>query len=277
MSRFPSIGRTLNYGNPINWGWIVNHALVGRWKVVPQGGKGSTLLNLYHRNHGTFATGSVFPTWTSARGRPGGFGAISFAASADLGYLETGITTDFTDFTIACWFYATDNTTGVYHRLADKKYDTGFWMGHNGAAGGDSWGGGILEAGSPFGTFVALPLNTWNFLAMVRLGTTKNIYGYGGDGTYVTSSTAVSGSAVDATSLRFGNDNAVQVGAGMAGLIDDWFLYARGLSESEVAALYNDTRRGSPLSLNWRPSVTIFDTGAVAGNRRRRVLLGAAA
>ncbi|MCX6665569.1 MAG: DUF2341 domain-containing protein, partial [Euryarchaeota archaeon] len=123
----------------------------------------------------------------------------------------TGITTQFTDFSVSIWFK--DNADNrAYERLADKSYTGGFWIGRNNGA-ANSWGGGIQQGSAPYGIFVTLPDGAWNNLVFMRNGTTQTLIGNGGG---VSTSQAVTSNALDTTSMAVG-------GYGGGGSEAQWF------------------------------------------------------
>jgi hypothetical protein len=177
-------------------------------------------------NTGTLTNG---PTYSSANG-----GQIVFDGTND--YVQTAYTTQLNNFTIHSWFKSTAVSAG-YFRIADKKYDTGFFFGSNNSL--TLWGGGVKTSG----TFNSITLsnNAWHFLAMVRTGTSLTVYG---DGITNTNTTVCGSGSIDSTALSIGgtiNDGGAQ---------RDWFtgsiaqvsIYNRALSAAEVAQNFNSLR-----------------------------------
>lgn len=259
--------RRLYYGDLVNRAAPLNRGLVSWWLCVPWYMSGPRFVDIAGRNHGTLTNG---PTWSSLA-QPGSVSSLKLTAASSQ-YVTTPLANTFTDFTVAAWFYPTATTSFI--RICDKSYSTGFWFGSGGSG---TWGGGILEAIAPYGAFVTLPNNKWNFLAMSRAGTTKTIVGHGGDATRVTSTSTVSGAAVDATPLVIGADN-------QGGTYFDFFdgyigmvaVYSRGLSAVEMDDLFVRTLQGYPNELNWLKTPRRFGGAAATGGAPRFGLYGSA-
>lgn len=190
-------------------------------------GSGTTWTDLSgNGNNGTLTNG---PTYSSANN-----GSIVFDGTND--YVQTAYTTQLNNFSICSWFKSTAVSAG-YFRIADKKYDTGFFFGSNNSL--TLWGGGVKTSG----TFNSITLsnNAWHFLAMVRTGTSLTVYG---DGITNTNTTVCGSGSIDSTALSIGgsiNDGGAQ---------RDWFtgsiaqvsIYNRALSAAEVSQNFNALR-----------------------------------
>ena len=160
------------------------------------------------------------------------------------------------DFTCAVIF---NNITGISQstrRLVDKSYNAGFWMGGSGGGTPDTinyFGGGILESGSPYGTFMYLPAKQWHQMVMCRQGTLKCLYG---DGVLGATST-VSSAAFDTTQM--GIFDLAAGGAASNCAIAQVLLWNRSLSSQEVSTLYQD-----PFAM-FRPRPLILKPTAAVG------------
>lgn len=156
---------------------------------------------VYHTPNGstlsvTDSTGNFNGTTT---GSPtAGTGKIDggMVTASNSGFTTTN-TTAYTDFTLCAWFKSTAAAPSGFDRLFDKKYDTGTWVGRNTSV-ANTWGGGVKEAGSPYGIYITLTDGSLHYICSIRSGTTHTLIG---DGTTSTSNT-VSSSALDATSLQ---------------------------------------------------------------------------
>ena len=184
------------------------------WSDISGGGNNATLTN--------------GPTFNSANG-----GTIVFDGTDDKA--QTSYGPQLGDFTICLWFK--DNGSGGYGRIADKSYTGGFWLGRNGTS-ANSWGGGILEASSPYGIFLTLTDGDWHFFTSIRSGTTHYLYG---DGITNTTSNTVSSNALDSTTIALGDWSGSNVQA-FKGNIASCIVYNRALSTTEILQNYNATK-----------------------------------
>ena len=179
-------------------------------------------------NTGTLENG---PTFNSANGS-----SIVFDGSND--YIQTSYTTQLNDLTISVWFK--DNSSSGYARIADKDYDTGFWMGRNNSS--TLWGGGVRTATLESFNSITLNSNAWHFLVMAREGTTLKVYG---DGITNTNTTTCGSGAIDSTILSLGatiNDNGGRQRDWFNGNISQVSVYNRALTAGEIAQNFNATR-----------------------------------
>ena len=175
--------------------------------------------------NGNTGTLTNSPTFNSANG-----GSIVFDGIND--YTQTSYTTQLNDFTICSWFKSASSIG--YARIADKKYDTGFWFGSNNNS--TLWGGGVKQNTNY--NSITLSNNQWHFLVMVRSGTSLVVYG---DGITNKNTTVCGSGAVDTTALSLGG--TVNDGGGQR----DWFtgniaqvtIYTRALSPTEILQNYN--------------------------------------
>ena len=190
---------------------------------------GSTSWNDLSRSNinGTLVNG---PTYNSSNG-----GSIVFDGVDD--YASTAFNTALGDFTVCCWFKPIDSTNPGYARLLDKDFVGGFWLGKN-AYTSNSWGGGIKETSDPFGIFLTLPDNQWNFLASIRSSTTHILYG---NGITNTTSNTVTSDALNTTSLLVAQYVG---GAGYSykGSIASFQIYNRALTSTEILQNYNTSK-----------------------------------
>ena len=162
-------------------------------------------------------------------------GTIVFPGNTD-NRMQTSYGPTFTNFTISLWFK--DNNSIQFARLIDKSYTGGFWLGRN-ASNANSWGGGILEASSPYGIYLTLTDGQWHFLTSIRSGTTHILYG---DGITNTTSNTVSATALDATTLAIGAWSSGIGSQYFTGNISTVMMYNRALTADEVLQNYNVTK-----------------------------------
>jgi hypothetical protein len=196
------------------------NGLVGFWKldgnvIDSTGLNGATASNITYGS-GKNAQGAIFNGTTS--------------------FIDTQLTTRLRDFTVAAWFFAT--ATIHYQRIADKSYDTGFWIGRNTST--TTWGGGVLEAGSPYGVFAPAANDVWNQIISIRRNNIHEIWINGELGAFNTVSTAELDSskfAIGAWSQSHPSRNPAQYF--QAGSIDDVGVWSRAIDVSEIKELYS--------------------------------------
>ena len=197
--------------------------------TVSYPGSGTTWTDLSgNNNNGTFISGV---SYSNSNG-----GTMVFNGSSN-NRVQTNLTTSFTDFTVGIWYK--DAGSQAFGRLMDKDFANGFWLGRNAGA-ANSWGGGILEPGGPYGIFITLTDAQWHFIVSVRSGTTHTIYG---DGVTNKASNTVGNGALNSTSIALGGwsggGTASQV---LTGNLSQVYVYSRALTEAEILQIFNATR-----------------------------------
>lgn len=235
------------FQDPVNRACGLNAGLVSWWLNLPNrfGGGGLRFRDLCRRNHGTLTNG---PTWVGG-GRPGGWGALSTANASD----RVNVPEFFAGFnkvvnTVSLWFYARglanapvlfSSGNSEVHFFGEVDATHIYW----------NTGGG-----NSFRTYsVSLSAGRWYHLAFCRTGAGDSGTLYLDGNTLSSYAGSMDGSGtVSGTDLWVGN--YFSAGLGLDGLTDDFRAYSgRGLSASEVLALYQDSRRGHPDTLR-RPS-----------------------
>ena len=184
----------------------------------------------------------TFQDWTTADNDGTAQGAVTYGATGQVGnavslpggvvYISTPVTTALTNFTAMAWFKFT-GATPAYHRILDKHYAEGFWIGGPAA---NTWGGGVREPGPPYGRFVTLADGALHHIASVRDGTTHTIYG---DGGAVTASGTVTADAMSTVAMRIGDQ--VQGNAGFVGILDEVQIASVARSANWITSYYNMT------------------------------------
>lgn len=183
-------------------------------------------------NNGTIISGT---TYSNING-----GTMVFSGALN-NRVQTNFAPTFTDFTVCVWFK--DNGSPQYGRLIDKDYVNGFHLQRNNTT-ANSWGGGIKEAGIPYGIYLTLTDGQWHFLTSIRSGTTHTLYG---DGITNKVSNTVYAAALSATNIAIGSWSG---GYGSApwnnqvfkGSVPQVLIYNRALSEAEVMQNFNATK-----------------------------------
>lgn len=256
--RIPGLPSSLYYGNLVNRASPLNRGLVSWWLALPQRGKGNTWFDIASTKHGTL---SGSPSWRGAMGRPSGYGALEVVAASSQ-YVDCGQP--------AATYSATECTiTGWMKRTAASGL-SGF--GTVGSSSGrfvcefHSSGSIFFVADDVFPSAASNDL-LWHHFAMVFVGGSR-VTGYM-DGVQV-AETATGVPATTSSAASQGNFliGKVEFGGGplMAdGSHDDVRAYNRALSGSEIAALYQDSLRGYPTTLNRvRPVSVIGEAGGAA-------------
>jgi hypothetical protein len=172
-----------------------------------------------YQNHGTLSNS---PSFSNTNG-----GVIVFDGVDDS--IQTSYSPQFNDFTVIAWFISTGATLN-YNRIVDKNYINGLWIGRqNNVA--NSWGGGVLEASSPYGRYITLADNQWHMIVSKRQGTTHTICG---DGINNSTSGTVSSNALSTTTFAFGNWSGANNAQRLTGNIATIQIYNRALSNTEI-------------------------------------------
>lgn len=226
--------------DPVEWGHPLNQGLVSWWMSLPALPRGLRWHDLTRRNHGTLTNG---PTWQGARGRPGGWGALSFDGSDD--YVDSAYQPTLTACTLSVYWMYTGNPASYPNIF-------GWPVGSS----GPTYGLSLMQAG-PSGNYFYGELKTssigvsvnvgaitgWTLLTLTWDGSTLAIYA---NGRLVESAAAANGAFTPTRPLY----SAVRVDGGTVnfgpGLADDYRAYLRALSATDVAALYAESRAGYP-------------------------------
>jgi len=183
-------------------------------------------------NNGTIISGT---TYSNING-----GTMVFSGALN-NRVQTNFAPTFTDFTVCVWFK--DNGSSQYGRLIDKDYVNGFHLQRNNTT-ANSWGGGIKEAGIPYGIYLTLTDGQWHFLTSIRSGTTHTLFG---DGITNKVSNTVSAAALSTANIAIGswtggNTNAPWNNQVFKGSVPQVLIYNRALSEAEVMQIFNATK-----------------------------------
>lgn len=249
---------------PLEPGHPLNRGLVSEWAVAPNSGwrGGLTFRDLargmHKPNDGTLTNG---PTWVGTRGRPGGYGALSFNGSDN--YIACPTISHGTTFTAGVWvWYSNAGQSAMF--LSKEPVNTNWHV--------------MLEAGSlkqrgassgASDLIVAAPAaNVWHRIIAVYAGTSFTLYVDGVQaGTGTQTAAADGGGAID-----FGRYDS---GYYYAGLMDDVQLWpGLALTAADVAADYDQSRRGNPDRWRWVGKRTWFVPQVEEGFALRATVLG---
>lgn len=229
---------TVYIADAVNWDSSLNRGLVSWWRALPDQQRGNVFRDLTGRNHGALTNA---PTWTGALGRPGGHGSLYADGFANPSQHVAASATTLSAYTFGLWAKLSGSVSASLalmqnHTLyARPSFDT-FRVQFNGGA-------------FPTQDSTVIPSsNVWYQITVTYAGTSAGdtkLYLYGQD---ITAGTTVAIPAPNTTGITFPRGGAF---AGQIMHLDDVFLYSRALSASEVTALYQDSLRGNPETLNW--------------------------
>lgn len=226
-----------NAGDLINPTWPGNTGLVSEWANLPSGvgGGGDKWRDWVRKsgNHGTLTNG---PTWAGASGRPGGFGAMSFTAASSQ-YVDCGLPLSgtYSQLTLAAWMYRATTGLNVMVGVTTGNTLELNWFSN------DNFYAIVMGTYSP----VAEAVSGWHHFALTLSAATTRMFF---DGNFIGTFGTVN-YVSDANHFTLGRD--VNNGLYAQGLIDGVTLHARALADSEVAALYDQSRRGNPDRWRW--------------------------
>lgn len=253
--------RSLNYGSPLNPLAPLNRGLLGWWQALPLSMGGSTFEDLTGRASmalTNFGASTATAGWGATR-RLGGWGELRWpaAATAQGSLVAIPALRNAAAVTLAGW--AWQQTLDVQGYLWNQFTSslTQWAM--------ETWTDGFLyiELNPGTATYGSLDYSTvmaaqtWTHLAVVfdgsgatnaeklKLyvnGVPKTLTSYGG-------TIPTTWPDVSTQPIIFGRSGAPS--AAWNGKLDDWRLWLRALSASEVMDLYRSSRQGSAQELNW--------------------------
>lgn len=251
----------VDVGSPINWGHQLNRGLIGRWQVLPLGqwAGGTQFKDLCRVNNGTLTNG---PTWSGSR--PGGFGSLLLTSGATPTYvaMSSSATPTLATYSMCYWARATSggSSAGEF-----QKHQFGFSAGAKISL---TYQGGAFPKQNSLTTVSS---GVWYHVCMTFAGTSAGdtkIYVNGVDN----SDTAVAILATDNTANhRIGRSAGFDA---LAGDTDDWRLFNRVLSSSEIYSVYQASRQQFDPTLNWirrrsRKAAGVAPTTSALLRRRR--------
>ncbi len=248
----------------------LNSGLVGEWSVIPNSGwsRGLVLYDLmrglHNPNPGTLTNG---PTWVGSKGRPGGFGGVSYVtASNQYAACGSGPVVGFgaINMTVAAWI----NTSQAWGNIC-SCLGAGFagfeFSVSNGQSGTSASDGQVsLYNGSGWtNTTARVDDGLWHHVAVTNDGTNSNFYIDGALSRSVAHTNPNTPAGVFQIGLR-----PSTTGIGFQGIIDGVMLWKTVvLSPSAIAALYAETRRGNPERWRWVSNRSWVIPTGVATNR----------
>jgi hypothetical protein len=196
--------------------WLKADALVG----LADGDPVSTWTD--SSGNGNSATGITTARPTYKTNIIGSLPVLRFATSK----MTTSYAPPVTDFSIFI-VYKDSGAATAFERLIDKSFSQGFWMGRANT-GSNSWGGGIKQTGSPFGTYVTATDPGPNVLTMIRSGTAQQVRANGGASV---ASGTVNGTATDSTAFTIGS--VADDSSKLSGDIAEIVFYTNAVSNTD--------------------------------------------
>jgi hypothetical protein len=249
-------GRTLHLGGAIEWSHPTNVGLVEEWAVVPRVTGGTRLLGLARRNHGTLTNG---PTWVGARGRPGGYGALSLTGETQHVVCGTTINPSAQPIALAGWCRST--STGRPEFLVNKNFGSSV-VPYSLSLGGTP-GGGVIDGFAFFDgshwrksgiTTDVRGDGKWHFVAGTWDGTTASFYLDGRlDASAAPGGTRPTTGSGQTAIGAYLNDSAYFIGE-----LDELTIFDRCLSAGQVAHVYHESSDGNPERWRWVGGRTWF-------------------
>lgn len=259
--------------SPINWDDELNRGLISRWLALPDQQRGVFWRDLCKRNHGTL-TSMTPAAWGGARGRPGGWGSLSFDGTDD--YVDAGspssLNLSSSPVTYSAWV-KTNAVNSVHHYIAGDYNSNGVM--NSGAILLRStnvfnlvWGDVSIVSGT-----TTPNTGQWYHVVGVREGSSGNWTGriYVNGVQEASASTATNPHAQQSFSI--GRPGAYN-GFYWNGLIDDACIYNRALSASDVRELYEDQMQFSPRTIRRLRTARWFMAESIVGELRHRTLMG---
>ena len=216
-----------------------NHAKAAQMTAIANDIKNAILTDLWASGPVTNAdTGGGQATGPRVPGEIGN--AVKLSGSNEYVNLPSGIVSGLTDFTVSAWINPSAITT--WSRVFDFGTGTNVYMFLTVNAGGGprfaittSGGGGEQQLSSS----TQLPLNTWTHLAVTLSGTTGTLY--------VNGTPVATNPNMTLHPSNLGSTNQTWIGRSqysdpyLAATVDDFQIYSRALSTTEVAALAGGT------------------------------------
>ena len=245
----------------------LNRGLIGWWLPLPSNSGGSTLYDLLNLSPASLAGGAKWASQT----RPNGFAAINYPTNGSATLTDPSgrfSAIGKTSFSFAFWWF--QSTVGVA---------ASYPIGSNAATGNYKWF--IKITGSQF-VFQrtnsagqdALAINslvtaaTWTHFALTYDGTTMAVFKNGLSAGSIAGSTTIG---------AWSTPGSVFLGACASDVSntysDDIRYWNRGLSATDVAAVYQDSLTGYAETIRRvRPAQHVLRVPAVPGNRARGAL-----
>nr|WP_233566893.1 LamG-like jellyroll fold domain-containing protein [Cohnella endophytica] len=186
--------------------------------------------------NGKTATLSGGITWAAGHAA----NSVNFNGTNGYGSLPTGIVSGLNDFTIATWVKV--NNTSNWTRIFDFGTGTSTSMFLTPRPGGAGLRFSITTSGSggeqQISTTTAFPTGVWKHVAVTLSGTTGTLYV---DGVQVATNASMTlkPSSLGNTNLNYLGRSQYSGDAYLNGGLDDFRIYNRALSASEITALFN--------------------------------------
>jgi hypothetical protein len=248
----------VDWDNPISDDPL-NVGLVSRWQVGednPLWG-GPKLYDLCGINHGLLTGFAASDNPWKPAGPVGSIGSLSFS-SASSQYIPTANIPNLTTWTLLAWLYdAGVGTRSVIGQIDSSAQNATFFWRYGASSGFTVGAASYLQV-----TLTVPPANIWTRCAFVYDG--ASLLGYQNGVLFdpvAASGTPANPGTTIATIGRLGDF----AGQYWEGGMDDVRVYSRALSATELVAEYQDSKAGSPDTLNWYKPKRYFFVDAGGG------------
>jgi len=249
--------------NPVNHMNPLNSGLISWWMNMPYrwGGGGSVFRDLLQLNHGDLV--NMDPSnWRGDTGRQGGYGALNFDGSTER-VTADGTVPVTTPLTLIGWANGSSLSGNDTIMAINDASDNDNWFRIMTVDGFSALDINALSGGGFERITGTIPISTneWFQVAGVFSSTTSRELFINGrpDGSSTTSINPTQN--MDRASI--GVLGRPLITEFFDGFLDDLRIYDRALSGSEISAIYQESRRGYPNTLNWMRRPTFVP--AVAG------------
>lgn len=277
---------------PVEWSHPTNRGLVAEWAAVPLPGwvganKFRDLVRGGKNPHDGTITNAAFPPSSTSgwqgnqRGRRGGFGCVALDGTNDFVNCGNGGSIEFGtgDFSVCLWVRPNNSAvvSFVGKRAAAAATDQGWGIGARNTTNAQvQLGDGTHGVDDTAVTPGSLWDGAWHRVVVSYTRTATAKWYTDGILKYTTASIAAVTGSVSNTgqNLCLGAYNGGSQNF-LLGLVDCVALYSRALTASDVAADYDQQRRGNPDRWRWLLRKAYFHPAAAATGlllRRRRFI-----
>lgn len=234
---------------PVNFGCDLARGLVSWWMIYPNRFfGGSSLRDLVGTNSGTLTNG---PTWTDG---PNGFGAISLASGGTALVNAGSRVTQSTNRTLSMWVRpnAANTTNRSLFEIADSSATVEHCYLTFGGTGTNRLAWGFQNTIGGYRTLewtTGWAAKTWHYVVGTYDGANLTLYS---DGVQVAQQAETSTPNTGSLTTCIGNVQFLSSNRPLDGSLTDVRWFTRALPAPEVAALYDQSRRGYPNLLRRR-------------------------
>lgn len=230
---------------------------------------GTRAVDSWGARHGTLTGGASFTSGLQGK-------AVQLNGSNGYVALPPGLMSSVNDFTIAGWVKL--NASSTWARLFDFGTGTANYMFLSPVSGSSTFRYAIKVNGGAeqqINSSASLPANEWHHVAITLSGTVGTLY-IDGVAAGTNSSMSNKPSALGTTTLNYIGKSQFSADAYLNGIVDEFRIYNRALSATEVEAVY--TQDAPPLAptnmvitnSNSRPALSWTASGGATGYNVKR-------